>query len=333
MPGNPSHSGLVAQGWNWSLADAKTYVAKCGRLNVGQMYITKSGDTEMDVRFEPERLSPILAICVNGSATVDWGDNTTPDSVTGTSLTTRLDVPHTYATAGDYTIRIHVESGEFQFHTSLTYSLLRKNTTLAQNRVYTGAIKCVRFGNRVTSIGAYAFYYCEAMSYVTIPNSVTSIGKNAFGYCNELSEITLPYGVMSVGGTAFAYCYSLSKVSMPASVTSLDDYVFQYCVFSRMPIPNNVTSIGQNAFAFCCRLVNVTIPESVTSIKSKAFNTCGGLAEVHLLSAAPPTLSSTASDCFNVVSADCVFYIPAGSLSAYQSATNWSTFADRMVEE
>ena len=30
MPANPSHEGLTAQGWNWSLADAKAYVAKYG---------------------------------------------------------------------------------------------------------------------------------------------------------------------------------------------------------------------------------------------------------------------------------------------------------------
>ena len=49
MPDNPSHDGLTAQGWNWSLADAKAYVAKYGRLNIGQIYVTTSGDTEIDI--------------------------------------------------------------------------------------------------------------------------------------------------------------------------------------------------------------------------------------------------------------------------------------------
>lgn len=35
MPDNPSHDGLTSQGWNWSLSDAQTYVAKYGKLNVG----------------------------------------------------------------------------------------------------------------------------------------------------------------------------------------------------------------------------------------------------------------------------------------------------------
>jgi hypothetical protein len=88
LPANPTHTGLVAQGWNWSLADAKTYVAKYGKLNIGQMYITASGATEIDVVMQEGRLEPTLTICVNGTITVDWGDGTTPDTVTGTSLDT-----------------------------------------------------------------------------------------------------------------------------------------------------------------------------------------------------------------------------------------------------
>ena len=36
----------------------------------------------------------------------------------------------------------------------------------------------------VTSIGASAFELCSGLTSVTIPNSVTSIGDFAFSYCN-----------------------------------------------------------------------------------------------------------------------------------------------------
>ena len=35
LPPNPTHEGLIAQGWNWSLADAKSFVATYGRITIG----------------------------------------------------------------------------------------------------------------------------------------------------------------------------------------------------------------------------------------------------------------------------------------------------------
>ena len=44
--------------------------------------------------------------------------------------------------------------------------------------------------NSVTSIGDYAFSYCNGLTSVTIPNSVTSFGFYAFGWCFGLSSVT-----------------------------------------------------------------------------------------------------------------------------------------------
>lgn len=53
------------------------------------MYITESGATEIDIIMQEGRLEPILTIAVNGTITVDWGDGTTSDTVTGISVNTR----------------------------------------------------------------------------------------------------------------------------------------------------------------------------------------------------------------------------------------------------
>ena len=60
------------------------------KVYVGQMYITASRATEIDIELVDElALSPYLYLAINGSVTIDWGDNSTTDTVTGNSTTSR----------------------------------------------------------------------------------------------------------------------------------------------------------------------------------------------------------------------------------------------------
>ena len=55
------------------------------------------------------------------------------------------------------------------------------------------------------------------------------------------------------------------------------------------------------------------------------------MAGCHLKSTTPPALSNTSA--FDGIPDDCIIYVPQGSLEAYQTATNWATYASRMQEE
>ena len=84
------------------------------------------------------------------------------------------------------------------------------------------------------------------MTSVTIPNSVTSIGSYAFSYCNGLTEVTIPNSVTSIGSYAFSYCSGLTEVTIPNSVTSIGDSAFKGCtsiasVTSQNPTPPEIT--------------------------------------------------------------------------------------------
>lgn len=295
MPANPTHTGLVAQGWNWSLSDAKTYVAKYGELNIGQMYVTQSGATEIDVEMHEGRLDPLLNIKVNGIITIDWGDNTTPDTVTGSSLIdSSLAVPHTYANKGNYTISIFATGdNKYRLSGSTSYQLLRKNTTQNENYVYSNTIKHIKIGNNA-EIGDYAFVYCGSLLSITIPDSITSIGSYAFNYCYSLSSVVIPDGVTSITSNTFNSCYSLSNITIPDSVTSIGSYAFYYCTsLSSITIPDGVTSIGSYTFQNCYSLTSITIPDGVTSI-SGAFYNCNSLRSI----AIPDGLTSIGSQVF-----------------------------------
>ena len=142
-------------------------------------------------------------------------------------------------------------------------------------------VKSVVIADGVTSIGEYAFFYCESLTSVTIPDSVTSIGKYAFFCCTSLTSVTIPDSVTSIGRFAFSNCTSLTSVTIPDSVTSIGEYAFYYCKsLTSMTIPDSVTSISSSTFASCTSLTSVTIPDSVTSIGEYAFYDCKSLTSV-----------------------------------------------------
>ena len=47
---------------------------------------------------------------------------------------------------------------------------------------------------------------------MTIPDSVTSIGEYAFEYCDSLTSVTIGNGVTSIGFEAFYSCDSLTSI-------------------------------------------------------------------------------------------------------------------------
>ena len=127
-------------------------------------------------------------------------------------------------------------------------------------------------GKSVTSIGNYAFEYCENITSVTIPDSVTSIGVYAFEYCASLKSITIPDSVPLVGPGAFSNCTNLTSVTIQNGVMYIDNEAFANCTsLTGITIPDSVTWIGRYSFGGCTNLTSITIPNSVTSIGDYAF--------------------------------------------------------------
>ena len=232
LPDQPSLDGLTAQGWNWALADAKTYVASYGKLNIGGMYATDNGETRLYLTIaEPYRLEQPLRFGRSGGTgiTVDWGDGSTPVTYTHTEQTI---VKHTYPGSGDYVIRLSSVGGaEILLEGSSTDNIFGSSSQSSSNpaRAYSSRLKKVEIGSSVTIIGDSAFSNCYSLSSVVIPYSVTSIEISAFSNCYSLSSVTIPSSVTSIGNSAFTNCYSLSSVVIPSSVTSIGNSAFTNC--------------------------------------------------------------------------------------------------------
>ncbi len=333
LPDYPSHDGLICQGWNWSLADLKTTNRK---MNVGAMYITDDGKTRIYIRLEEGRTSPMLGVCPNGTVTVDWGDGTTPDTLTGTSTTTVKWTPnHTYTEPGEYVIKLTVdgtmgfygEGSDGKGSAILRYSSSNDD----RNYAYRSRVQKIELGSGVTSISNYVFYSCYSLASIAIPNGVTSIELGAFYNCYSLVSITIPNGVTSIELGAFYDCYSLASIAIPNGVTSIGGSAFDLCYsLASIAIPNGVTSIGDSAFDYCRSLASIKIPNGVTSIGDSVFYNCCSVAFYDFSNhTSVPTLANTSA--FDNIAADCQIRVPAALVDEWKAATNWSTYADHIV--
>ena len=78
----------------------------------------------------------------------------------------------------------------------------------------------------------------------------------------------------------------------------------------------------------CVGLIGqLIIPNGVTTIEDYAFYQCSSLTSITVNATTPPTLGG--ENCFDNTN-NCQIYVPAGSVNAYKTATNWSEYASRI---
>ena len=158
-------------------------------------------------------------------------------------------------------------------------------------------------GNKVTSIGDYAFSECTNLNSVNVLEGCTTIGKDAFSYCTGITSVNLAEGVNSIGTSAFYGCTNLPFIAIPKSVTSLGNFAFCKCSsLTDFAIPEGIATIGWETFANCSSLISISIPSTVTAIKKRAFAGCSNLKYIAL----PEGIASIETDSFKDCSSLCV---------------------------
>lgn len=341
MPSNPSHTGLTAQGWNWSLANAKGYVATYGMLDIGQMYVTDDGKTRLYCHFSKGRLDPYVGIGLNGTAKIDWGDGSQNDTITGSSTSTIIYTHHTYATEGDYIISIDITAGQASLagansSTGKSYVLTGYDTA---NDIYLCGVRKIEIGSGV-KVSASAFAYMRGLESITIPQSAGNFnGTNyVFKGCGNLKCLILPDSAEYVYNHSFALCYVIRNISMSHDINlgGSGQNLFQNCYCLRkIALPDAITQISASMLNNCYSISILAIPSTVSTIASSGFQGLSATKELHLYPTSPPSLGS--STVFSDISSDCIIYVPYSAdhsiLNAYKTATNWSAQASKMVEE
>ena len=165
-----------------------------------------------------------------------------------------------------------------------------------------------------------------------MPDGIISASQMARNYVLNnragLKSFTIPNGAKSIGDRFFSDCSKLTSIIIPNSVTSIKTYVFSNCTsLVDITLGSGLTTIGQSAFQNCAALESITIPASVTNVNGNFMRDCASLKEVIMQGTTPPTMGVNG---FLHSSNLQAIYVPDGSVSAYQTASNWTAFASKI---
>lgn len=206
------------------------------------------------------------------------------------------------------------------------------------------------------------FSYCEKLRYVSIDKLVHT-GKYLFYKCPSLEELHC-ISLVSIGDYALIGCQNLVVFDAPL-LEEIGVRTFTECGLKIAEFPHlksigvgafrksnleRVADLGQIAtlpyrniiveagaaedvgvFRGSTMLKECILPETLTDIGACSFFGCESLEVIVLKSSTPPTLGTSALANTPIASGTGSIYVPGASVEAYKTATNWSTYASRIV--
>ena len=325
-----------------------------------------------------------------GNVTVDWGDGSEPDIVTGNTPA------HEYAQAGNYIITLRSDATVSIANSFIDYD------KAGSNSIIKNAVKYIEIGHDISKIQAapfcylrnlecvtltenwngsfslygglyrecyslkqlifptgtnwtfpeYSLYQCYSLSSVhfpegakklgnnvfassnvtevVIPNTVTEISSNVFYECKMLKKVRLGDSIQIIPYNAFYRCSLLQNITLPDSVTTLGENAFYEAGLTTLTMPGSVTTISKGCFTQCAQLLFVSISPNVTAIPEQTFYGCRA-AKIYDFSRYTMVPALAATNAFYAIPADCKIHVPAALVDEWKAATNWSTYADKIV--
>jgi len=227
MPANPTHTGLVSQGWNWTLADAQEYVAETGYIDIGQNYNTSDGNCHFHVIvYESNKNARYIASKLNASdstvtLTIDWGDGSTPTTFNLTGTEPRS-TPHTYTSGGEYDIVVS-STGDYAIGSTnadednLIFNGFQGGESDA------GDIIWAHLSTSIKRMDGYCFR-ASHLREVSLPNTITSMYCE-FNGADMVAQITVPSSCTEIlNYNSFYQTISATSISLPKSLTRLCGY-------------------------------------------------------------------------------------------------------------
>ena len=128
--------------------------------------------------------------------------------------------------------------------------------------------------HKVTSLGAYAFYNCKALSGKIDLSGLDTIPGMAFAYDENITAIQFNNTLRSIGMWAFIKA-GTTTIELPDTVESIGSYAFYYSKLKgALQLPDSLKTLGGGAFSGCAGIEAVAIGPNLTDIPASAFDGC-----------------------------------------------------------
>ena len=343
VPENVGYNpALIFQGWNF---DDSELTNVTGDLDIGAIYIPADGKTHIYIDIENDTILDYtfnLTISSIGTGTFyfDFGDGTTAYSATTNGLKT---IAHSYLAKGSYHITTWLEGADSNGEIVLGTATTAENGFVGNysTSVHNNTIKRIYFGSDIVNFsqntGIPQLRACEVLSlhnavsginiiwhfslnYLILPKTATAGNFVPQRVSFEFLSMPLNIAGFLSGQTPFTTTRVDKLISASTGITGLSSsYNTQYYMKS-------INLTGSTSFDM--RNTNaetVSLPSSLTALSnSGSANNSVPIKIIVMRATTPPTLS-------NYLGYYCKIYVPQASLSAYQSATNWSNYESQMV--
>lgn len=284
LPRNPWHSGLIAQGWNWTREEILDYLTRAERIDVSQNYITDDGATRLYIH--KRSLAPqyiYIHQSVSEGVKIDWGDGSEYSSTTGTGGKT---FSHTYNEIGDYCIRLLPQAGVFQFSTNPTQTgdninfptLFGPYSNMGKNLLQ--ELYKVELGSSIPSIGGNSLWRALNLETITVPTSIEFLRYYCLSMCERLKHISIPPNCV-LTFYCLNDCISIKYPALPPNfvfghngIGSANGCLHSLANAEYALIHDAITELPTNMFYNWFNLKSVYLPRNLEVIPANCFRQC-----------------------------------------------------------
>lgn len=342
LPTPPEHSGLVFQGWNYTLEEVK---ANAEMADIGALYTTDDGATRLEievlerrdirVRFSQTKASGVL---------IDWGDGKNERSG---AVSSDVSSTHIYNQPGRYTITLTIDEDCDLLFGANALPLISIDSIDTSEGCNT--LRKVYIGDRVTKFNNGIFLKNYALHSVSMNQGITALADDCFK-CSSIEFMTIPSGVEAIPYSAFNMCSCLRTISLPVSVQNLEQNAIYQCNALKRLNFKNIVNPQRGAVAYDNAISEIVVNAGITYIPNEFCRNCKSLEKISFLGNVKIFYSGALSGCwslktvnlthckavptmqdatiFNVANSDLEILVPAALADEWKQTTNWTRLAE-----